>query len=150
MAEKKLIEKTGHNKKCGFVDEDGNWIVEPIFDIISYMGFVEGFCRVKLKGRWGYIKTDGSFLVEPKFDIAHEFNEGYALVGIERIGYGYLNTNGTYLVEPKFNMADDFIEGLARVCLNNKWGYIKDDGTWIVEPKFDEAEPFDYFWLKQK
>ena len=63
MAEKKLEPKEADNGKYGYVDEKGNWVIEPKFD--DAWRFKEGFAKVELDGKYGFIKTDGTYLVEP-------------------------------------------------------------------------------------
>ncbi|MDR3226093.1 MAG: WG repeat-containing protein [Prevotellaceae bacterium] len=36
------------------MNQKGQWDIEPQFDETFY--FSEGFCAVKLNGKWGYIK----------------------------------------------------------------------------------------------
>ena len=58
MAEKKLEDKRGDNGKAGYVDEDGNWVIEPKFDFT--WSFEDGIAKVELKRKSGFIKTDGT------------------------------------------------------------------------------------------
>ena len=58
--------------KCGFVDEDGNWQIEPQFD--EGKNFSEGKAAVRIKNRWGYIDESGNFIIEPIFNGGY-FNE---------------------------------------------------------------------------
>ena len=78
MAEKKLERKKADNGKYGYVDEDGNWVIEPKFD--HAWDFDNGIAKVKLDDKYGYIKTDSTYLVEPKFDELGYFKEGLARV----------------------------------------------------------------------
>ena len=49
--------------KYGYVGNDGNWVIEPIFD--EAYDFKKGFAEVTLDGKSGFIKPDGTYLVEP-------------------------------------------------------------------------------------
>ena len=139
IKEGSLSRNKGTNGKYGFVDYDGNWVVEPKFEDAE--DFQEGFACVKLDDKCGFIKADGTYLVEPKFDDAEGFCEGLAEVVLDG-RYGFIKTDCTYLVEPKFDDAWPFREGFAKVKLGHKWGYIKTDGTYLIEPKFDDAWSF--------
>ena len=92
--EKNLFKKRDENGKWGFVDEDGNWVIEPKF--VEAFDFHEGFSMVKIDGKWGYIKTDGTYLVEPKFDYAQDFKNGTAYVELEG-EEGTIDTDGKYI-----------------------------------------------------
>jgi hypothetical protein len=78
---------------------------------------------------------------EPKFDCAGGFQDGLAMVKIDK-KYGYIKTDGSYIVKPKFDDAWSFKEGVAWVKVGKKYGYIKPDGSYLIEPKFDEAGDF--------
>lgn len=127
------------NDMYGFIDDDGNWVIEPQFDDAD--DFCGGFATVKIDDEWGYIKSNGSYLIEPKFSFAGDFSEGFARVEIDD-EWGYIKSNGSYLIEPKFEDAGNFSEGLAAVKINDKWGYIKTNGSYAIKPMFNYAYGF--------
>ena len=61
MEEKKLTPKKGDNDLYGFVDEKGNWVIEPKFDEV--WDFETGYAPVKINSKFGFIKTDGKYLI---------------------------------------------------------------------------------------
>lgn len=74
MAEQKLLAKKSDNDKWGFVDENGNWVIEPKFDKVmdfSYEDeesrgkFSESFAWVKINGKWQLIDENGSWAIGP-------------------------------------------------------------------------------------
>lgn len=91
MAEKKLEDKRGYNGKAGYVDENGNWVIEPKFDDV--WSFQDGIAKIKLKGKLGLIKSDGTYLLEPQFDYAEYFSNGFAKVKLDGTTK-YVDTNG--------------------------------------------------------
>ena len=129
------------NDMYGFIDDDGNWVIEPQFDDAD--DFCGGFATVKIDDEWGYIKPDGSYLVKPKFSFVDDFSEGFARVRIDDDDeMGYIKSDGSYLIEPKFEDAGNFSEGLAAVKINDKWGYIKPNGSYAIKPMFEYAYGF--------
>ena len=124
----------------GFVDSDGEWVIEPQFDDAS--DFCEGFACVCIDDEWGYIKPDGSYLIKPKFDEVCDFREGFACVCVGN-KWGYLKPDGDWLIKPKFEKAGSFSEKLAAVKQNGKWGILKPDGEWLVKPKFNQIRSFE-------
>lgn len=64
----------------GFIDTDGNVIIEPILNEPSK--FNAGLMPVNDNGLWGYMDPDGNWAIEPQFLIALPFSEGYATVGL--------------------------------------------------------------------
>ena len=86
-----------YNDKVGYIDDDGNWIIEPKFD--EGKKFSEGKAAVQLENRWGYIDEKGSLVIQPIFQDGFDFINGYALVKILRV-WGYRNEKGEYISEP--------------------------------------------------
>lgn len=59
--------------KWGFISADGDEVIKPKFDRISFDGFRAGFCAVLVGDKWGYIRNDGSWFKEPEFESADSF-----------------------------------------------------------------------------
>lgn len=124
------------NGKFGFMGEDGEIIINPIFDWAS--SFSESLSAVKVGKLWGYINKTGEFVIDLKFDnYPGSFSEGLAYVVLDG-KYGYIDKQGTIVIEPRFDSAYPFSEGLAAVEIDGKWGYIDKNGKFVITPKFDE------------
>ena len=74
MEEKKLIPKKDDNGLYGFVDENGNWVIEPKFEKVwefseedkeSRGKFTEPFAWVKINGKWQLIDDNGNWAIGP-------------------------------------------------------------------------------------
>ena len=80
MAE--LKRKKGDNGKYGFVDENGNWVVEP-----KYKGTWdsrEGFAAfMNDDDLCGYVDTEGKVVIEPEYYAVTNFFDGYAIASID-------------------------------------------------------------------
>ena len=50
------------NDKIGFIDNNGNWIIQPIYD--KAKSFVNGIAPVQLKDKWGYINLKNEIIVD--------------------------------------------------------------------------------------
>ena len=59
MAEKELESKKGDNGKFGYVDEDGNWVIEPKFDDAE--DFYNREAKVFENGFYKILLADGTF-----------------------------------------------------------------------------------------
>jgi hypothetical protein len=95
-----------------------------------------------LKGlRYGTIRKDGEFQITPQFDSMESFEDGLALVRIDR-KYGFVNASGTIVITPQFDEAASFSEGRARVRIGSKWGFIGTDGKMVVTPQYELAADF--------
>lgn len=56
------------NDKWGFVDKNGNKVVDYIYDMVTDVNKY-GFAGVKKDGKWGVIKSDGSLIQEPIYSL---------------------------------------------------------------------------------
>lgn len=52
-------------KKVGFLDNTGQWVIQPQFDDARSFHF--GYAAAELDGRWGIIDKTGSWVVQPKY-----------------------------------------------------------------------------------
>ncbi len=153
------------NGKYGFIDRDGNIVIQPQFQGAD--DFLDGFAQVSVGGEFttGYIDKTGKNFIEPKFHIGSKFSEGLAWVGFDpnrkpyqlgpmtlytgqsshsfNYNIGFINKTGKFITEPIFANAGDFSEGLAFVkTKENKYGFIDKSGKFAIEPKFDWADDF--------
>ena len=49
--------KTGNSMKVGFIDPQGQWVIEPKYEQAE--PFSQGMAAVKENGKWGYIFRQG-------------------------------------------------------------------------------------------
>ncbi|HWR02192.1 MAG TPA: WG repeat-containing protein [Chlorobaculum sp.] len=122
--------------KCGFIDRQGNYAINPSFDEAS--GFSEGFAPVKTGDKWGYIDRKGTLVISPNYQLAEDFSEGLAVVLIQgppdyKTLFGYIDKKGSYAIKPAscFN-AFSFSGGLALVITeDNRTIYLDPSGKVI-------------------
>lgn len=123
--------------KSGFINEKGNWHIEPEYDEVT--GFAFGLAAVRVGNNWGYIDPNGTYIISGDFERASPFMEnGFAIVEIEGIKY-YLDVHGNRIPESE---ALVFNEELAVIQYRGKYGYIGRDFQWEIPPVFDMAWPF--------
>ena len=163
MAEnKKLKAKKGDNG-WGYVDANGNWVIEPQFD--DAWNFQEGFGRVEVNQKQGFIRPDGSYFREPVFEFAYDFSDGLSYFEIKdengKEKSGILKSDGTYFAEPIYDWIGyyldeqgnscngmEFKNGLIYVTLGKnsnkkKMGCLREDGTFLLTPdRYTYIGPF--------
>jgi len=141
-------------EKFGYIDRDGEWIVEPSFD--RAYPFSEGLAAVEANKKVGFIDETGRMQIEAGFDVlskkgpsstktynpSYQFSHGLVVLREKEAGYGYVNTKGEWAIPPQFDRASPFSEGLAAVFIAERAGYIDTSGKWIVEPRYESAGPF--------
>lgn len=137
---KKLSYKQNETGKYGFVDEDGNWVIEPKFDIAEE--FSRGVAIIKLNGKWGTINTNGSLIIKGNFDEISRLPFNFFKVKING-KYGILDKNGDMILEPKY---DEIEERCSLNLGSDKFGkipafrFLKED-----DPAYDYSTYVDKF-----
>jgi len=120
-----------NNNNWGFIDTQGEVIIKPQFDSVTY--FQEGFAGVKYDNLWGFVDTLGKTIIEPTFEKVYPFSEDIALVKSDSL-YGYISKDGSYLITPKYLDAFSFSEGRAIVMnFPGNWIIIDSIGTLIKD-----------------
>lgn len=54
--------------KWGFVDKNGNQIIEPKYEFVTELNNY-GFAGIKSAGKWGVINSNGEIIIEPTYSI---------------------------------------------------------------------------------
>ncbi|TYA73939.1 WG repeat-containing protein [Seonamhaeicola marinus] len=136
----------------GFIDNKGNWIVEPKYDKVR--AFKNGLAPVAKNKKWGYINLKGEEIIPLKFKDAEIFStDGLAPVKINKL-WGFVNSKGDLVIEDKYaitaggfsifqkNNQKGFIDGLARVKDKKEWVYINTEGKVLNNKKYKHLEIF--------
>jgi hypothetical protein len=128
--------------KVGFIDAQGNTLVQPQWDEVALDWVVgatiicnEDLCGVKKDGKWGYINKQGNPVIMPQFNQVRPFIDGIAAVALGN-QWGFIDKTGHYLINPQFQAVGDFHNGLAAATKEGKWGFIGPSGTFVIQPIF--------------
>ncbi|WP_183192346.1 WG repeat-containing protein [Brevibacillus fluminis] len=126
-------------EKWGFIDEKGNWIVKPTYDMVGR--FSEGLAAVSQdNAKQGYIDKTGKLILPAQYSFAGEFHEGKAAVTIND-KMGFIDKTGKVVIQPNFFSVGDFTDGLAPVEVQEgetyKYGLINAKGEYVVKPVWD-------------
>ena len=151
FTEKEKLFKMVYNKKWGFIDENGNWIIKPIY--YDADPFSEGLASVEFgeypNTKFGFIDKKGNLVIQPIYDYASSFSEGLAHVQFGNFPnqkWGFIDKKGNLVIQPIYDSAYSFSEGLAGVALgdypNKKSGFIDKKGNFVIQPIYDSAYPF--------
>ncbi|MBQ2541066.1 MAG: WG repeat-containing protein, partial [Paludibacteraceae bacterium] len=140
-----LICFSSNGNKRGYIDENGEVVIEEQFDMA--FAFVDGmanvFKKVNERYRYGIINKKGKFL----FD--YQWAE-ITLLGQERIAfrdslhgkYGMMNNRGKEIVGAKYTSISPFTNGLACVNRDGKFGYINASGVEVIPCQYYKANSF--------
>lgn len=125
--------------KWGFLDHEGNVVVEPRYDMVYE--YTELLALVQVDNLHGFVDETGTEVIEPRYERALNFTEGMAAVSIGG-KWGYVDRNGRIVIEPHYEMCWQFSDGLASVRMNNRGGYIDHDGNLIIDLRYSWAGNF--------
>jgi len=149
------LETITENGKYGIAKQNGEKIVEPIYDYIAeYSNNLCAFFIQDLNGnvKIGYFDTNGNIAIEPRIaDLKLFSSESYDYNFYNEIAlfrdskthkYGYIDKSGKFIVEPIYTWAEPFTGILAPVTLGKNYGYIDTTGEVKIPFKFEIASPF--------
>lgn len=156
--------------KCEVIDKQGNVVLQQQ-DIRT--GFSEGLALVSFSEgggddslymyagdvqpyttKYGYINKQGEIAIPAVYDIAHDFSEGYAVVGKKNANgemmYGAIDQKGNIVVPIAYQGMTPFCEGMARVYKRdetkstyaNKYGFVDTTGKLVVPMIYTSAENY--------
>jgi hypothetical protein len=111
--------------KYGYINESGEWVIEPKFDHAEQFGD-NGLAFVSENYSEGFINGRGELII----DFVDIYGHGDDSIVAERS-------------DSRFMGAQIFSNGLASIkTLHGEWGYIDETGTWVIEPQFYNAGKF--------
>lgn len=129
----------GADLRYGFVDQNGNVIVEPKYAEAG--NFSEGLAKVGKDGKYGFVDKGGKVVVPLEYDVAGDFSDGLAPVG-KSGKYGFVDQSGQIVIPLEYDTAGDFSDGLARVWKGSKGGAINTTGQIVIPLEYDEVGDF--------
>lgn len=132
--------------KWGFIDEKGNYIIEPKYDEVVEMR--NGRAIVKLNEKYGYINLTENNIIEPIYDNIVFLNyDGAASVTLNN-KIGLIDKNENLVTELKFTSLQftslsQFKKSVGIYGYQGKMGYISDSGEILTEPIFTNLNFFN-------
>jgi uncharacterized protein YceK len=135
--------------KFGFIDDTGNWIIEPEYDDFGLstddqIVFDDGLARVKKDGKWGIINTENEVIVDFIYDrIYYKFNNGlYPITSDEK--FGFIDEKGTVVTNCIYQTIREDVNEFIRVQKDDKWGNINSKGEQVVDCIYDYLGILEY------
>jgi len=131
------------NRKHGFIDEKGNYVIAPAFDDLETPFRSDVPMRVAsgigFDAKYGFINAKGELVVPYIYDNAYVFRHGYARVtsygegppGRRPVKHGFIDTQGQLVIPMKFDDAKSFgVNGLAAVLMGGAGGLSTRTDKW--------------------
>ena len=127
--------------KWGYIDEDGQLIIEDVYDDLRE--FNEGLAAVSQKGLWGYVDKSGKEVIPPRFRTVKTISEGIAVTQDLNGHFHLINSSGKIMTDTlKFENVSGFEEGMAIVEKGYMRGFINNKGKVVIEPMYETASDF--------
>jgi len=129
----------------GFIDEKGEFVVEPAYEDLGE--FSDDLASFKRKGKVGFLDVFGNEVVEPKFDSFRwrmpHFSEGKCAIP-EGGRIGYIDRTGKWSISPQFGDGFDFLNGKAIASLDD-FVIIDGGGNVLTTLPADDFQ-FNSYW----
>lgn len=121
----------------GFINNKGEWVIEPKFRKAKDLDPVSGMAMVVEKRDWCYVNLDGKVTYGEKKQKLFEYSDGLAVKrdpSTKKVGY--IDANGEWVVKPTLEVGRRFLHGYAVAKKDNLFGLLDTQGNWVIEPKF--------------
>lgn len=155
-----LESNPGKKGKIGFMDAQGDWVIQPIYDAADEFDDY-AYAFVKLKGKWGLIDQKGTTILPFEYTKAYVDELENVRIVMKKGRYGLVDlTTGKeslpciyenlYYAESLYDLPQAFV-----VVKNKQAGIVNFAGQEIVACQFDNIkEPFSplesgFFRVKQ-
>lgn len=129
------------NKKCGFINENGEFVIKPQIREFKYHSpeFKNGVAVVDgSQHPWAsIINKKGEYLLKDVAYVDSMYQNNLIKFNLNGKN-GYINTQGEIVIKPQFKMANEFKEGLAPVRNEDDiyYGFINEKGQMVIKPQF--------------
>ena len=131
----------GIDGKCGIIDQNGNWIINPQFDEIDNL-FGGEMVEVKSNGKWGYLNLSDNTTITPQYEeVSPFFGDNTARVKLNG-KWRLIDRTGKTVRETQIEEIKISLEGPDLAKSNGKWGYIDTNYRFVIEPQFEDAGDF--------
>ncbi len=138
------------NNLWGFVDRNGQMIVEPKYYYLSYLmgsssttiNDTDGLMAVADdKYNWGVVDSSGNERIKPQYEFVDIEYGGLIWIKKNNL-YGLVNQHGRIIIPCIFEDYHNFYNRRAWVKKNGKWAQINYDGEYLSDFLFDDVKVF--------
>ncbi len=129
--------------KYGFIDKNGQVVVEAKFDYASTINYGEGLWGVEYQGKYGFVNAKGEFVITPQYDAVMAFNRGLTAV---RKGkkWGYIDKTGKEVCPIAYDKVDLLMR--SSICLvqnKEKYGAFNTETKTLIDLATDKPIFFE-------
>ena len=117
------------NKRYGYIDEQGNAIIEVIQEVEN------GLLIGKKFEKWGIEDKNERIVIPFEYDEICEFADN-KIKAKKNGNWGYIDKQGNTIIPFEYSEIGEFVNGKAKAKKNGNWGIIDEEGNTII--------PFEY------
>jgi hypothetical protein len=133
--------------KYGIINENGDYIADPIYSDILLAKDGEIFWASIDSVLYGLLEKNGKWITEPKFDDfwIKQYENGFIAASVNKV-FGLLNEKGEWVVKPQFEFMINYVWGDDIIIAYD--GNLKKNmlynflGELVLEPIYAEIVPF--------
>ncbi len=144
-ADYSMMPVSSDGKAYGYIDNEGNYVINPQFESASM--FYDNRALVKVNNKFGYIDKSGTIVIPANYKNALDFSEGVAIVVSDCGMPTAIDKNGEKLFE--LSAAEklfSFSDGLAKFSQvkddETMYGFVDKKGTQVIPPIYKKASMF--------
>lgn len=125
------------NGKSGAVDEYGETIIEPRFNVLGdFKNNYAYYIDQAENGKYGFVSKSG-FAYKAEFDWISDFDDNSIAVFMQSNLYGLVNTQGTKILPATYDQIVKAPGNLFIVVKNNQYGFFNSEGCYLSPVAFD-------------
>jgi hypothetical protein len=133
------LEPKHEGQKVGFVDEHGEFKINPTFD--DALPFSDGLAAIQINKKWGFIDAVGHQIIQPKFSNAYYFREGVGIAQLPDSGDVLIDKSGKVLAT-EYGFVDLVSNGRVPATRGGKNGYLDLRGEVVIPLVYDDGRSF--------
>jgi hypothetical protein len=115
--------------KFGYIDEKGNFLVDPKFQ--EAWSFIRSTAVVKENGKYGLIDKSGNYVLEPVFDSVIPFSAS-CFIGVMNSQFGFFeHGTGKEIIRPQYEMVYKYTDELCVVQKGRSLGIVNPEGKLV-------------------
>lgn len=132
---KTVLIPVSKNDKYGYIDINGNTVIELQFDYASTF-YDCGYAYVRNGEKYGIIDKEGKYVINAKYDDV-TICDGSIFIFQTNEKYGFVSVDGTETVTAQFETAGWIKDaGVFIVQIGEKYGIVDKEGNYIVNPNY--------------
>ncbi|QIU95088.1 WG repeat-containing protein [Bacteroides faecium] len=146
--------------KWGYVEDNGEILIKPIYDDIEYFNKFN-IAKTKKGKVYGWVSRYGQELIKPEYTEIGELIDGMARVckggkigksgQLENGKWGFVDDGGRIVIKVKYRSAGEFCEGVAWVGTGPmRYSYINKQGMVISEDSYTNNNARNGIIIQQK